>query len=78
MIKKTEYKWQTFLINLMLSDQDLSFCFIYKFRQRFGVVADTIAQGLGYSTDKAVEDARDMNMYMDDFTCCKSACGETC
>ena len=39
---------------------------------------NTIAQGLGYSTDKAVEDARDMNMYMDDFTCCKSACGETC
>ena len=67
-----------FLVGPAVRHQDLSFCFIYKFRQRFGVVADTIAQGLGYSTDKAVEDARDMNMYMDDFTCCKSACGETC
>ena len=57
---------------------DLSFCFVYKFRQRFGIVADAIAKGLGRETAAAVDAARDMNMYLDDFECCKAACGEAC
>lgn len=60
------------------SNGPLSFCFVYKFRQRFGVVADAIARGLGRETDAAVGACRDMNMFLDDFECCKAACGEAC
>ena len=67
-----------FLCGPAVRHDSLSFCFVYKFRQRFGVVSDTIARGLGYNTEGAVKDARDMNMFLDDFKCCKSACGETC
>jgi G3E family GTPase len=67
-----------FLAGPAVRHGELSFCFVYKFRQRFGVVADAIAQGLGRDTMEAVKTARDMNMYMDDFTCCKAACGESC
>ena len=44
----------------------------------FGVVADAIAQGLGLDTHEAVDECREMNMFLDDFECCKAACGETC
>ena len=39
-------------------------------------LADAIAKGLGRETAAAVDAARDMNMYLDDFECCKAACGE--
>ena len=55
-----------------------SFCFIYKFRQRFGVVANAIASRLGLPTADPVERCRKMNMFLDDFTCCKATCGEAC
>ena len=42
------------------------------------VVADEIARGLGFDTEETVEECRSLNMYLDDFTCCKGACGETC
>ena len=67
-----------FLVGPAVRHQELSFCFVYKFRQRFGVVADAIARGLGYRTAAAVEECRDMNMFLDDFSCCQSACGEAC
>ena len=67
-----------FLCGPAVRHGDLSFCFVYKFRQRFGIVADAIARGLGRDTTKTVADARKMNMFLDDFTCCKAACGESC
>ncbi len=67
-----------FLVGPAVRHDDLVFCFVYKFRQRFGVVADSIARGLGYDTTEAVEVCRGVNMFLDDFTCCKGACGETC
>ena len=66
------------LVGPAVRHDDLVFCFVYKFRQRFGVVADSIARGLGYDTAEAVEVCRGVNMFLDDFTCCKGACGETC
>ena len=54
---------------------ELSFCFVYKFRQRFGVVANAICRGLGKDTRAAVAECRKMNMYLDDFKCCESTCG---
>ena len=67
-----------FLAGPSVRHGELSFCFVYKFRQRFGVVADAICKGLGRDTTKAVEQCRKMNMFLDDFSCCKSACGEAC
>lgn len=67
-----------FLVGPAVRHGELSLCFIYKFRQRFAIVADVIARGLGLSTEEAVEQCRNMHMYMDDFECCKAACGEAC
>ena len=63
-----------FLVGPSVSHGDLSFCFVYKFRQRFGVVADAICRGLGRDTKSAVAEAREMNMFLDDFQCCEDAC----
>ena len=67
-----------FLVGPTVRHGELSFCFIYKFRQRFGVVANAIASRLGLPTAEAVERCRKMNMFLDDFSCCKDRCGEAC
>jgi thioredoxin reductase len=53
------------------------FCFIYKFRQRFAVVASTIAERLGAPSEEL--DAyrhgyRQWGMYLDDLSCCGEEC----
>jgi cation diffusion facilitator CzcD-associated flavoprotein CzcO len=53
------------------------FCFIYKFRQRFGVVATTIAERLGVPPDELnafVDTYRQWGMYLDDLSCCGEEC----
>jgi len=67
-----------FLVGPAVRHDDLVLCFVYKFRQRFAVVADVIARGLDHDTAATVEECRSLNMFLDDFTCCKGACGETC
>ena len=67
-----------FLVGPSVRHKDLSFCFVFKFRQRFGIVAASIAERLGYPTDEAVMKCRDMNMFLDDLSCCQAACGEKC
>ena len=67
-----------FLVGPTVSHGELSFCFIYKFRQRFGIVSDAICRGLGKDTTAAVEEARSTNMFLDDLTCCEGACGDVC
>lgn len=52
---------------------NLMFCFIYKFRQRFGVVAEVIASRLGLDT-KVLEEYRKQGMMLTDLSCC----GENC
>lgn len=51
----------------------LLFCFIYKFRQRFGVVAKAIAGGLGLDTS-VLEEYRKQGMMLDDLSCCGEDC----
>ena len=41
-----------FLAGPSVRHGELSFCFVYKFRQRFGVVADAICKGLGRDTTR--------------------------
>ena len=67
-----------FLVGPTVSHGELSLCFIYKFRQRFGIVADAICRGLGHDTTAAVAECRRTNMYLDDLTCCEGACGDVC
>ncbi|EGB03699.1 hypothetical protein AURANDRAFT_33640 [Aureococcus anophagefferens] len=67
-----------FLVGPSVVQGDLSFCFVYKFRQRFGIVADAICRGLGRETKTAVAGLRQANMYMADLSCCENTCGEVC
>ena len=63
-----------FLSGPILEHRGVNFCFIYKFRQRFAVVADAIAQRLGMDTTEAVEAHRAAGMYLDDLSCCVESC----
>ena len=67
-----------FLVGPAVRQQNQVLCFVYKFRQRFGIVADAIARGLGHDTRRPVQQCRATNMFLDDFSCCKGACGESC
>lgn len=49
------------------------FCFIYKFRQRFAVVAQTIGNRLGVDTSE-IERYRSWGMFLDDLSCCGQEC----
>ena len=49
------------------------FCYIYKFRQRFAVVANQIAQRLDVDS-KPLEELRRNTMYLDDLSCCDESC----
>ena len=42
------------------------------------IVADAICRGLGRNTAASVKHCRDTNMFLDDLSCCKEACGESC
>jgi cation diffusion facilitator CzcD-associated flavoprotein CzcO len=52
---------------------DVIFCFIYKFRQRFAVVANTIASRLGLDP-APLEQYRQAGLFLDDLSCCGNDC----
>ncbi|MBX2852984.1 MAG: NAD(P)-binding domain-containing protein [Phycisphaeraceae bacterium] len=52
---------------------NLIFCFIYKYRQRFAVVAKAIASSLGLPADHLAH-YRSWGMYLDDLSCCGEEC----
>lgn len=58
-----------FLVGPEVSHQGHLFCFIYKFRQRFAVVARAIADRMGADTS-VLEMYYENNMFLDDLTCC--------
>ncbi|MEM9436289.1 MAG: NAD(P)-binding domain-containing protein [Pseudomonadota bacterium] len=58
-----------FLVGPEVSHNGHLFCFIYKFRQRFAVVANAIAERMGVDT-APLEEYRFNNMFLDDLTCC--------
>lgn len=49
------------------------FCFIYKYRQRFAVVAKAVATSLMLPAEH-LETYRDWGMYLDDLSCCGQEC----
>ncbi len=62
-----------FLCGPAVRHDDHVFCFIFKYRQRFAVVAKAIANSLGLPAE-ALEAYRSWGMYLDDL----SNCGEEC
>ena len=62
-----------FLVGPQVRHENLIFCFIYKYRQRFGVVANTIGERLGMDTS-FLDQYRDQGLYLDDL----GACGDEC
>ena len=50
------------------------FCFIFKYRQRFAIVAKAIAESLGLETEDFVEAYKSWGMYLDDLSCCGQEC----
>ena len=62
-----------FLVGPQVRQGDLIFCFIYKLRQRFAVVANQVARRLRVSTEP-LEEYRRYGMYLDDLSCCDDEC----
>jgi len=62
-----------FVIGPSVRQGNLIFCFIYKFRQRFAVVASAIAQRLGIDTTP-LETYRQEGLFLDDLSCCDNDC----
>lgn len=67
-----------FLVGPTVSHGQSTFCFVYKFRQRFAVVANAICYSLGMETSRAVAYCRKHNMYLHSLKCCDDTCGEVC
>lgn len=49
-------------------------CFIYKFRQRFAVIAETICDRLGIDCALDIDKYREQRMFLDDLDCCQDVC----
>ena len=60
-----------FLVGPEVSHNGYLFCFIYKFRQRFAVVARAIAGRMGVDT-APLEAYYENNMFLDDLSCCEA------
>jgi cation diffusion facilitator CzcD-associated flavoprotein CzcO len=62
-----------FLVGPSVRQRKVVFCFIYKFRQRFAIVADQIAQRLGFDRSR-LDEYRKRGLYLDDLSCCDEEC----
>ncbi|MEM1111906.1 MAG: NAD(P)/FAD-dependent oxidoreductase [Pseudomonadota bacterium] len=62
-----------FLCGPSVRHENHIFCFIYKFRQRFAVVAKAIANSLDLPAEE-LESYRAWGMYLDDLSCCGEEC----
>lgn len=62
-----------YLAGPMLRHRGAIFCFIYKFRQRFGVVARGVGERLGVDT-APLEELREHRFLLDDLSCCELEC----
>lgn len=62
-----------FLSGPMVRQNKVIFCFIYKFRQRFPVIAQEIGKRLEIDTTE-LDEYRKANMFLDDLSCCDEEC----
>ena len=61
-----------FLVGPQVAHEGQQFCFIYKFRQRFAVVAEAIGERLAVDT-APLEAYREKRMFLEDLECCEPA-----
>ncbi len=59
-----------FLAGPAVAHDGQAFCFVYKFRSRFPVVAETIGNRLGVET-AGLDVYREAGMFLDDLSCCE-------
>lgn len=59
-----------FLVGPQVAHEGQQFCFIYKFRQRFAVVAEAIGERLAVDT-APLEPYREKRMFLEDLECCE-------
>jgi hypothetical protein len=62
-----------FVVGPSLRHEAIIFCYIYKFRQRFAVVAAAIGERLGLDL-APLEIYREQGMFLDDLSCCDGDC----
>lgn len=79
-VQLTEYDESTTTDNFFLAGPSVQhgeaiFCFIYKYRQRFAIIAEEVGKRLGIDVEPAVEKYREENMYLDGpEECCEDIC----
>lgn len=55
----------------LLQHRQSLFCFIYKFRARFGIIARTIADRLGHEWEEPLRQWKERGFMIDDLSCCE-------
>ena len=76
------YDESTLTNNLFLAGPQVKhgsalFCFIYKYRQRFAIVAEKIAERMNISNEtieKILNEYKSNNFYLSDLSCCDNEC----
>jgi putative flavoprotein involved in K+ transport len=63
-----------FLAGPSLAHRGVAFCFTYKFRQRFAIVAGAIAADLGVDPAPLLAEHAAWNLLLDDLSCCEREC----
>ena len=66
-----------FLVGPQVKHGSALFCFIYKYRQRFAIVAEKIAKIKKIDQKKikdVIQEYKDYNFYLDDLSCCDDEC----
>lgn len=66
-----------FLVGPQVKHGNALFCFIYKYRQRFAIVAEKIARRMKVPPKKIVktlQEYKDNNFYLTDLSCCDDEC----
>lgn len=65
-----------FLVGPQVRHGGAIFCFIYKYRQRFAIVAETIARELNKESKvkEVIDEYKNMNFYLKDLSCCGDEC----
>lgn len=66
-----------FLVGPQVKHGSALFCFIYKYRQRFAIVAEKLAKTLGVedeTIEKVLLSYKNNNFYLKDLECCDGAC----
>lgn len=62
-----------FLVGSQVRHDKVIFCFIYKFRQRFPIVAKAIGERMNLDLS-ILEEYKKRGMYLDDLSCCREQC----